>query len=204
MLADVTTNLTPPRYFPRSNAAASHECHSANDGFASRHLPLFPEFRRQLSALREWPVGDGNWDRAAYFRTNHPSTALANRSGTWTRTSPRYQTYLWEAEDATRLPDPDDWHDQSLWRAAMRASRGSAGSRRRGPTAHHCCGGQLPFPEFRASTEKRRFPVAGFIDVFLVEPSVARTRCNGCSSFTLQRQHLSSMPTAARMTSTLR
>ena len=52
-LADVTTNLTPPRYFPRSNAALPTNVIPKTMGAPARHLPLFPEFRRQLSALRE-------------------------------------------------------------------------------------------------------------------------------------------------------
>jgi hypothetical protein len=32
---------------------------------------------------------------------------------------------------------------------------------------------------------KQTLTVAGFIDVFLTEPSLDRTRCDGCSNFTL-------------------
>ena len=32
---------------------------------------------------------------------------------------------------------------------------------------------------------KKTLKVTGYVDVYLVEPSVARTRCNGCSNFTL-------------------
>ncbi len=31
---------------------------------------------------------------------------------------------------------------------------------------------------------KKTLPVAGFIDVFLVEPSIDRTRCTGCGTVT--------------------
>ena len=95
-----TPPSNPPRYRPTSNAALPDTqtpqsmghprdiCHawgiSADCGLGNR-------------------LGNGLWDRAAYFRSNHPGLDWVNEPGLGANVT-RYQTYLWELEDiANRL-----------------------------------------------------------------------------------------------------
>lgn len=134
-------------------------------------------------------IGNGVWDRAAYFRSNHPSVDWQNTAGLGPNVT-RYQTYLWEAEDpAARL--------------APRATAGNPNlSTYSTPQA-----GQCNYPGVAPNTNnidrrrltaavvnckladknkqlngKKTIPVAGYIDVFMVEPSMDRTKCGGTPS----------------------
>jgi len=178
-LADVTTNATPPRYFPRDNGPLSGVtpqtmgaprdiCHYFQD--STGNYPLCANNR----------VGNGMWDRAAYFAVNHPGLDWQDEPGLGPNVT-RYQTYLWEAADASRLPtkplsalSPV----QSAYGPAQNVCLGpglapdpSGNDRRRITAAVVNC---HAVPSLNG---KRNLPVAGFIDVFLVEPSVDRFRC---------------------------
>lgn len=178
-LADVTTNANPPSYFPRANAPLSGVtpqtmgsprdiCHYFQSSSGS--YPLCANNR----------VGNGIWDRAAYFAVNHPGVDWQNEPGLGPNVT-RYQTYLWEAADASRLrtnplsgPNPV----QSTYGAAQNVCLGPglapdpAGTDRRRITAAVVNCHAVP-----SLNGKRNLPVAGFIDVFMVEPSVDRFRC---------------------------
>ncbi|UZW55441.1 pilus assembly protein TadG-related protein [Sphingobium sp. JS3065] len=138
-------------------------------------------------------IGNGVWDRAAYFRSNHPSVDWQNTTGLGSNVT-RYQTYLWEAADpATRLTTQVTQGNASL--AAY--STPQAGQcnypgvvpntnnidRRRLTAAVVNC--RLA-DQKKQLNGKKTIPVAGYIDVFMVEPSIDRTRCdgnqNGCST----------------------
>jgi hypothetical protein len=133
-------------------------------------------------------VGDGTWDRDAYFRTNHPGLDWKNTAGLGP-TVTRYQTYIWEVQN-------DSVPTTSLTGSSPLQSE-------YGPAQNQCLGpGLVPDP---AGTDRRRITaavinchaagdlngkqkkldVAGYVDVFLVEPSIARSRCNtgtGCTN----------------------
>jgi hypothetical protein len=134
-------------------------------------------------------VGNGIWDRAAYFAVNHPGVDWQNEPGLGPNVT-RYQTYLWEAADTSRLrtnplsgPNPVE----STYGAAQNVCLGPglapdpAGTDRRRITAAVVNCHAVP-----SLNGKRNLPVAGFIDVFMVEPSVDRFRCttggNPCTS----------------------
>ncbi|HXH53927.1 MAG TPA: pilus assembly protein TadG-related protein [Sphingomicrobium sp.] len=142
-------------------------------------------------------VGNGVWDRAAYFRANHPGVDWQNDPDLGPNAT-RYQTYLWEAEDVVaRL---------TAQQGSTASGTGTAPQAYSTPQSGRCLApGVSPDP---AGIDRRRIsaavincrrvsqtiglngkktiPVAGFIDVFLVEPSIDRTRCdgnqNGCNS----------------------
>lgn len=143
-------------------------------------------------------VGDGNWDRGAYFRANHTGVDWTTEAGLDANGDgivTRYETYLWEA-------DP-------LVPARLAARNGAAGTTSyRTPETGQCLApGLAPDPsgiDRRRITAavvncrrvsqtpglngKKTIPVAGFIDVFLVEPSIDRTRCEGCGAMTIGGQ----------------
>jgi len=133
------------------------------------------------------PVGDGKWDRDAYFRVNYswdPSSWQANTGLGSTPT--RYQVYQWEINhrgqtigsrvilgprDVGSLRD----HDQPICSSLQTPSYGTGivpgGSnvdRRRISVAVINCAAN------NVNGNSTNVPVKKWIDVFLVEPSVAR------------------------------
>lgn len=141
------------------------------------------------------PIGDGNWDRDAYFRTNYGWTGGA-AGGSWQAytglpaTAKRYDVYLWEIANRGRLiggkivlgPSPAGATGST--KVAYGESICSASEGMGAPVVP---GGAVP--------DRRKFTVAvvncleegvngnstavdvkQFIDVFLVEPSRNRTR----------------------------
>lgn len=130
-------------------------------------------------------VGDGVWDRAAYFRSNHPGLDWVNTDGLGA-TVTRYQTYLWEAEDTSRLPNKAGSGGLSAYNTPQTGQCVAPGlapdptgiDRRRISAAVVNCRRVSVTPGLNG---KKSIPVAGFIDVFLVEPSIDRTKCTGNS-----------------------
>jgi Flp pilus assembly protein TadG len=178
-LTDVTTNANPPSYFPRANAPLSGVtpqtmgsprdiCHYFQN--SAGNYPLCTNNR----------VGNGVWDRAAYFAVNH-STVNWQTDPELGPNVTRYQTYLWEAADASRLPTKPlsvPSPVQSAYGPAQNVCLGPglapdpSGTDRRRITAAVVNCHAVP-----SLNGKRNLPVAGFVDVFLVEPSVDRFRC---------------------------
>lgn len=131
-------------------------------------------------------IGNGVWDRDAYFRVNHPSIAATWPTSTGLGATPtRYQVYRWEmnnqalltAQDgATTFPNPN----QNL-RSDSGPSCGVAGvtpsttvvDRRRMSVAVVNCRAA----NVRGSTSD--VPVVVNLDVFLVEPSFPRSDTSG-------------------------
>ena len=178
------TNFQSKRYRPLSDAALNSSitpeimghprdiCHSL--GGASYTCPL-------------GRVGTGNWDRAAYFRSNHPGLDWQNTAGLGATVS-RYQTYLWEAENtAARLPNKTVSGGLSAYNTPQTGQCEAPGlapdpsgiDRRRISAAVVNCRRVSQTPGLNG---KKSIPVAGFIDVFLVEPSIDRTKCDGNNS----------------------
>ena len=132
-------------------------------------------------------VGDGVWDRAAYFRSNHPGLDWQNTTGLGLTVS-RYQTYLWEAQDvAARLQTKAGTGSLSAYSTPQAGKCVGTGlapdpagiDRRRISAAVVNCRRVSQTPGLNG---KKSIPVAGFIDVFLVEPSIDRTKCDGNQS----------------------
>jgi Flp pilus assembly protein TadG len=190
--AQMATN-TPPRYFPDSPIAdlptsvtpqimghPRDRCHYYNP---SKNNPSYP-----LCAGGR--IGDGNWDRAAYFRSNHSGTLYtsvtgldANGDGIVTR----YEVYLWEASDPANL-------------LQTKAGQGSTNAYPTPQTGSCLAPGLAPNPtgsdrrkitaavvncrvvsQTTGLNGKKTLPVAGYIDVFLVEPVINREKCPGCT-----------------------
>ena len=137
-------------------------------------------------------IGNGAWDRAAYFRSNHPGLDWQNTTGLGPNVT-RYQTYMWEAQDpSTRLTTKITAADASL--AAYSTPQAgkcnfpgvvpsTTGTDRRRLTAAvvNC----RTVSKTTGLNGSKKIPVTGYIDVFMVEPSLDRTKCdgnkNGCS-----------------------
>lgn len=120
-------------------------------------------------------IGDGNWDRNAYFKSNSANYAATfDVSGAFgTATPTRYQVYQYEAANAaTRLQTQSDSGNtarpQPYCQAPGVAVGGTAIDRRVLTVAVINCQSQ----GVSGSTSGVR--VQKWVDVFLIEPSVAR------------------------------
>lgn len=136
-------------------------------------------------------VGDGQWDVDAYFRTNHVGVNWstepgldANGDGIVTR----YETYMWEAADpATRLPvagKPGNGAFTAYGQPQNRCLAPGVAPDPAGIDRRRITAAVVNCRRVAATTGlngKKNLPVAGFIDVFLVEPSIDRTKCPGCT-----------------------
>jgi hypothetical protein len=133
------------------------------------------------------PVGDGNWDRNAYFRVNYGCTSQAawqNALGYGAEPS-RYQVYIWEIANrgstlcsrtvgAPRIvsgtgPNAVTSYDQPVCGAALPANPPSPDRRRIAAAVVNC-------EAHDVGGNSENVPVLGWVDFFLVEPSVTRNR----------------------------
>lgn len=188
------TTTTPPRYFPDSPTAdlstgttpqimgyPRDRCHYFNTNKNNPNYPLCANGR----------IGDGQWDRGAYFRSNHPGLDYAGNADLGASVT-RYQTYLWEAEAAniaTRLPVSGNAGNGNYTAYGQPQNRclapgvspDPAGSDRRRITAAvvNC----RRVSQTTGLNGKKDLPVAGYIDLFLTEPVIDRSKCtgNGCT-----------------------
>jgi hypothetical protein len=126
-------------------------------------------------------LGNGVWDRAAYFRSNHPGLDWTTEPGLGS-TVTRYQTYLWEVEEVASRLEPKD-----TLNTPVRTAYGSTdGNKCHGP-------GVMPTPTMdrrlvRAAVlnckaigvhgRTTRAPVLKWVKLFLVEPAMNRFRCD--------------------------
>ncbi|WP_395624010.1 TadE/TadG family type IV pilus assembly protein [Sphingomonas daechungensis] len=190
--ANMATNA-PPRYFPDSPIAdlptsvipqimghPRDRCHYFNP---SKNNPSYP-------FCAGGRIGDGNWDRAAYFRSNHAGTLYtsvpgldANGDGIVTR----YEVYLWEAGDPiNRLQTKSGQGGTSAYPTPQTgaclapglAPNPSGSDRRRITAAVVNC---RAVAQSTGLNGKKTLPVAGYIDLFLVEPVINRTKCPNCT-----------------------
>ena len=151
------------------------------------------------------PIGDGVWDRDAYFRSNYVRSGVATYwtggtgAGTWrtntglSATATRYQVYVWETANRGVAID-------GVTVMAPRVASGSGASALTSYGLPQCSAGQgfgsgqIP----SATTPDRRrislavvnctangvngnstnVPVQKWMEMFLVEPSLNRTRTN--------------------------
>lgn len=144
------------------------------------------------------PIGDGFWDRDAYFRTHYPAwtdvnginqwqlnTGLAVSSGTRPRFPTRYQVYLWEIANAGY-----DVKGETVLAERPVGGRRAAGTPICSPVKGYGEGSRPPEAADRrrvtvavinCKAEKvngaeHDVPVRRWIDVFLVQPSAKRDR----------------------------
>lgn len=183
--ADMAT-ATPPRYFPDSPIA------DLPSGTTPQIMGYPRDRCHYFASSGSYPfctggrVGDGQWDRGAYFRSNHPGVNYLTDPDLGA-TVTRYQTYLWEAADPTnRLPNKAGQGSTSAYPTpqtgrclAPGLAPDPAGTDRRRITAAvvNC----RRVSETTGLNGKKDLPVAGFIDVFLTEPVIARSKCPTCA-----------------------
>ena len=141
-----------------------------------------------LSASANCPaglIGNGVWDRDAYFRANHGALDWRNTPGLGPNVT-RYQTYLWEAQDVagrlgTKVSSTASLSAYGTPQAGVCKPPGIApntdGMDRRRLTA-----AVVNCRAYGKINGRKSIPVAAFIDVFLVEPSKDRQTCDGNGS----------------------
>jgi hypothetical protein len=140
-------------------------------------------------------IGNGTWDRNAYFRVNYGWTAAGTGANSWptktglSATATRYQTYLWEA--ANPLPNGPTGkgigNNQSV--GSGNSTRWASSWTGTAPTPQRTC--RAPgVPPGNLDTDRRVLAVAvvdctglngrdvvkptDWIDIFYVEPAYAR------------------------------
>jgi len=162
-----TTGLTAAQYSTLSPMGYPRDmCHAVSD----------------LGSCTNGRIGDGNWDRTAYFGTNkldYPTLPTSQNLLDWfgTTTPTRYQVYKWEAANAsTRLKSEADSGGMTAYSQPAPDTSvgvpvdGTAPDRRVLSVAVINC---------NAEGVKGRtvdVNVTRWIDVFLVEPSLPRAR----------------------------
>lgn len=177
-----SANFASKRYRPTSNAALDT---TVTPEIMGHPRDICHSLGGTSYACANGRVGDGVWDRAAYFRSNHPGLDWQATAGLGPNVT-RYQTYLWEAQDATRLPKKVTAANSSLAaygkpQPGLCLKTGVDPSptgidRRRITAAVVNCRLASVTPGLNG---KKTIPVADYIDVFLVEPSIDRTKCDG-------------------------
>lgn len=126
-------------------------------------------------------VGDGAWDRNAYFRVNHPAIAdtwetVLTNAGYDPATLTRYEVYLWELDGNMPEPDPRPVGTNEAQSAPIcgpsMAPGGSNPDRRKISAALVNC---VAAGVAGSAPNVRPY---GWIDLFIVEPSLNRDRTN--------------------------
>ena len=178
------TNFQSKRYRPLTDAALST---SITPEIMGHPRDICHSLGGTSYACPSGRVGNGVWDRAAYFRANHPGLDWQNTTGLGATVS-RYETYLWEAENvATRLANKAGSGGLTAYSTPQAGRCVAPGlapdpsgiDRRRISAAVVNCRRVSQTPGLNG---QKSIPVAGFIDVFLVEPSIDRTKCDGNKS----------------------
>lgn len=168
----------PPRYRPTSNAA-----------LPSNVTPVIMGHPRDI--CHAWGVnascglgnrlGDGVWDRAAYFRSNHPGLDWVAETGLGADVT-RYETYLWELANVANRLEPKDTLNNPTRTAYGTPQAGKCrapgiapggGKDRRVITA-----AVLNCKAIGLHGRGKKAPVLKWVDLFLVEPSMNRKRCS--------------------------
>jgi hypothetical protein len=133
-------------------------------------------------------IGNGVWDRNAYFRsnrpTNYPAAGVTDSDMTaWfgTTTPTRYQVYRWEIDNAASRLQPQALGNGANGRTSYGQPVGGGGlipgdnvvDRRRLSVAVVNCTAE------GVSGRTRNVSVKRWIEVFLVEPTIPRPRTEG-------------------------
>jgi len=175
------TDFQSKRYRPLSNSALNN---SITPQIMGHPRDICHSLGGTIYACPSGRIGTGVWDRAAYFRSNHPGLDWQNTDELGPTVS-RYQTYLWEAKNIpARLPSKTGSGGLSAYSTPQTGQCEAPGlapnptgiDRRRISAAVVNCS---IVSKTSGLNGKNSIPVAGFIDVFLVEPSIDRTKCDG-------------------------
>ena len=139
-------------------------------------------------------IGDGQWDINAYWRSHYGANYAGEVSVATYGAQPqgyptRYQVYLWEMDDLSRISTPKSGQGGKLAYSKPVAGTclatatapygivpgGTNVDRRRISAAVLNCGA------LSINGHETDLPVVKWVDLFLVEPSIDRTRCKGGS-----------------------
>lgn len=177
---DASPNPNPPRYRPTGPNALDPSKTPVIMGFP-RDICHAWGLDAVCNGDTAHRLGDGNWDRAAYFRSNHPGLDWQNTAGLGPNVT-RYQTYIWEAQDAANRLQSKDTLNSPVRTAYSTPQAGKC----RAPGLMPTAGG----PDRRLVTAailnchayairgKKPSPVLKWVDLFLVEPAFDRWRCD--------------------------
>lgn len=114
-------------------------------------------------------VGDGNWDRERYFAVNHPGLNWQSELGPAVT---RYQTYLWEQNGhlgPRTVTGVGVSHKAPVCSPGIGPSETVADRRKASLAVINCVQQSVNGHSVNVETIK-------WVDIFLVEPSIARTR----------------------------
>ena len=173
------SSTSPPRYRPTSNAALDP---SITPMVMGHPRDICHAWGINASCPAGGRLGDGAWDRAAYFRSNHPGLDWASEPGLGANVT-RYATYIWEVADiANRL------QSKAFVGPGNRSAYGTPQAGKcRAPGIMPVAGGRdrrivsaavLNCKAIGVHGRTNRAPVLKWVDLFLVEPALNRTRCD--------------------------
>lgn len=171
------SSTAPPRYRPTSNAPLDP---SITPAIMGHPRDICHAWGIDAECPGGGRLGDGVWDRAAYFRSNHPGLDWVNETGLGANAS-RYQTYLWELGDIANRLEPKPFVGQGNRSAHGTPQAGkcrapglmpSGGNDRRILTA-----AVLNCKAIGVHGRAKGAPVLKWVDMFLVEPAWDRKRC---------------------------
>ena len=128
-------------------------------------------------------LGNGWWDRGAYFRSNHPGLDWVNEPGLGANVT-RYQTYLWEAEDVeARLKPPKITlvgnPEKNAYSTPVAGKCHAPGLAPvpNGPDRRLVSAAVLNCKAIGVHGRQTQAPVLKWVNLFLVEPAWNRFRC---------------------------
>lgn len=177
--AEQADPTSPPRYRPTSNEQLPETATPVVMGHPRDRCHAWGENTDCGIGNR---LGDGVWDRAAYFRSNHPGLDWVSEPGLGP-TVTRYQTYLWELEDVANRLEPKD----TLNTHPVQTAYGSTdGNKCHGPGLRPTAtmdrrllrAAVLNCKAIGVHGRTTKAPVLKWLKLFLVEPAMNRFRCD--------------------------
>jgi Flp pilus assembly protein TadG len=181
------TGPTPPRYRPTSAAALGSGITPTIMGLPRDICHAWSD-AGSCTGGASGRLGDGNWDRDAYFRSNHVGVNYATAAGLDANGDgivTRYETYLWEINTNRLGPSPiGSKSGYGTPQPGMCLYPGQAPGvntpdRRKISTAVVNCHAES------VNGHETDLKVVKWLDLFLVEPSFDRKYCksgNGCNT----------------------
>ncbi len=169
---------TPPRYRPSSNGPLPTSITPVIMGHPRDMCHAWGENADCGLGNR---LGDGNWDRAAYFRSNHPGLDWISEPGLGANVT-RYQTYLWELGDVANRLEPKDTLNSPTRTAYGTPQTNKCRAPGLTPTAEKdrrlVRAAVLNCKAIGVHGRTTGAPVLKWVRLFLVEPAMNRFRCD--------------------------
>jgi Flp pilus assembly protein TadG len=135
-------------------------------------------------------IGDGVWDRGAYFRSNHPEKTDWATDPELGANVTRYQTYIWEARDPANRLKPKA-SSTSGWSAYGTPQSSPPVCNPPGLDPIHdpidrriLTAAVINCRAYGKINGRKTLPVVAYMSVFLVEPSIARKTYDGGTALT--------------------